>query len=180
MKVIAGTLAHRVIKTPAGQTTRPVTDKVKAAIFSALSERVKGARVLDLYAGSGALAIEALSRGAAEVDFVEKSKLACAIIRQNIQQLGLENVSRIHLSSVEKFMQDCLTQNTFDLIFFDPPYVDFDLTLVEKLQNLLQYSGLLIVSCSSKTDLSREIGSLALVQKKIYGDTQIGYYKISD
>ncbi len=175
MRVTGGKLAGRSLKAPASSATRPVTDKVRAAIFSSLGERTQGARALDLYAGSGALGIEALSRGARNVDFVDRSKAALTSIKQNLQSLDLAGNSRVHGGLVESFIGKQL--EAYDLIFFDPPYADFDTKVVTSLDNLLQYSGLLIISCSSKTDLPDKIGGFEVVSRKIYGDTQIGYFE---
>jgi 16S rRNA (guanine966-N2)-methyltransferase len=155
-----------------------VTDKVKSAIFSSLGDRVIGAVVLDLYGGSGALGVEALSRGANKLDVVDSSHAAQKAIQTNLTGLNLTTQAKLYRQSVDAFLKS--TNGPYDLIFFDPPYADFDLELVASLANLLQYSGLVVVSCSSKTELPAKVGELNLVQQKVYGDTKIGYFEKSD
>lgn len=174
MKVISGSLAGRALVSPSGKLTRPVTDKVRSAIFSSLGERIVGASVLDLYAGSGALGIEALSRGATKLDLVDKSASAQKAIRENLIALDLSANTKLHSRSVEAFVKSA--EGAYDIIFFDPPYAQFDIGLVKTLSHLIQYSGLVVVSCSAKVDLPSEFGELKLIQQKVYGDTRIGYY----
>lgn len=178
MKVISGRFAGRTLVSPAGVSTRPMTDKVKSAVFSSLGDRVLGAVVLDLYGGSGALGIEAVSRGATKLDLVDSSRAAGRVIRSNLEALGLTDRAKLYQQSVEAFLKSI--DGPYDLIFFDPPYADFDIELVASASNLLQYSGLAVVSCSSKTELPAKVGELNLVQQKVYGDTQVGYFEKSD
>ncbi len=163
---------------PPADISRPVTDKVRAAIFNTLSGRSERAEVLDLYAGSGALGFEALSRGASHTVMVDQSSGSVRAIKQTVVSLNLSSQVVVIRSKVEKIIDDYLAaQKKFDLIFFDPPYAMFDIEVMKKTENLLQYSGLLIVSCSSKTDLPAEVGGLELIQQKVYGGTRIGYFK---
>lgn len=122
MRVIAGTARSLKLKTIEGMDTRPTTDRIKETLFNMLQSHIPGASVLDLFSGSGAIAIEALSRGAKEAVLVENSKAACACIR--------ENLTHTHLQDKAQVMEcDCLTainrlnaHAPFDLIFMDPPY----------------------------------------------------------
>jgi 16S rRNA (guanine966-N2)-methyltransferase len=119
LRVVAGTVGGRLLKTPKGAELRPTQDRIKQAMFSSLGQRVPGARVLDLYAGTGALGIEALSRGAAEALFVEKNKLCARCIGENLATLGF--AARV----LERDALDYLRQPPaarYDLIFADPPY----------------------------------------------------------
>ncbi len=119
MRVIAGTSGGIRLFVPKNEI-RPTMDRVKAAIFSSLGDRVIGARVLDLFAGTGALGIEALSRGAASVMFVESDRQAIAAIERNLAQTGLEG--RIRKQDVFDFLNHASTAESHDLIFADPPY----------------------------------------------------------
>lgn len=178
MRIISGQFAGQMIVSPPEGVSRPVTDKVRSAIFSSLAQRTSGAAVLDLYAGSGALGLEALSRGAEHVVLVDQSDRVVQAIRQSVANLTVEAQVEVVKAKVERIVEEyVMLEKRFDLIFFDPPYKLFDIVVMKKIENLLQYSGLLIVSCSSKTHLPMLNGSLKLVQKKPYGDAQIGYYE---
>lgn len=118
MRIIAGTAKGRRLVGPPGLDTRPLTDRAKEALFSSLGGRIAGAAVLDLYAGSGSLGLEALSRGAASADFVEWNRQAVASLRQNVVAVSLGGT--VHAIDVEQFLDR--TTARFDLVFVDPPY----------------------------------------------------------
>jgi 16S rRNA (guanine966-N2)-methyltransferase len=120
MRVIAGSARGIPLRAPRDRGTRPITDRVKETLFAILGERVPDARVLDLYAGSGAIGIEALSRGAASVDFVERSREALEALRANLDRTRLGDAARVHARDVERFLES--TDGTWDLVIADPPY----------------------------------------------------------
>ena len=149
---------------------RPTTDRVKEAIFSTLIHDVKDAKVLDLFAGSGSLGIEAISRGASHVTFVEKSKECVEIIGRNIKTLSVQEQSIIIKSDVRTYLDRCKT--TFDLIFMDPPYhKDLASQLAPHVYNLLNIGGILVVEHSIREEVP-----MALWKSKRYGDTAISYF----
>jgi 16S rRNA (guanine966-N2)-methyltransferase len=121
LRVIAGTAGGRKLVAPKGDA-RPTTDRLKEALFSSLGPRVQGATVLDLYAGSGALAIEALSRGAATAVLVDSDLAAANAIRANLASTGFEDAARVERISVERFVTAPIRDAPFDLVFLDPPY----------------------------------------------------------
>jgi len=121
LRVIAGTAGGRKLVAPKGDV-RPTTDRLKEALFSSLGPRVHDATVLDLYAGSGALAIEALSRGAGRAVLVDSDRVATAAIRANLATTGFENAARVERISVERFVTAPIRDAPFDLVFLDPPY----------------------------------------------------------
>jgi len=123
VRVVAGRLRGRALKAPAGDATRPTGARVKEALFSILSD-VSDARVLDLYSGSGALGIEALSRGAARVVFVEAARPALACLRQNLETLALTQQSQIVPLRVESALKQLAPSAPFDLVLCDPPWRD--------------------------------------------------------
>lgn len=147
MRVIAGTAKGRRLESPKG--ARPTSDKVREAMFSSIGERVKEARVLDLFSGSGALGIEALSRGASECVFVESDRRAVAAIERNLAMLGLTNRSSIERGEVAWFLNR--NPGPFDLVLMDPPYAtDMDPAIWESLrQGVLQDGGLVVVEARS-------------------------------
>lgn len=121
LRIIAGSLGGRYIRAPSGRRTRPTSERVREAWFAALGPRVPGSRVLDLFAGSGALGIEALSRGAARATFVESDGRTAALLRENLRQLGLEGRSDVVRRDVFAFLRR-EGRGTFDLALADPPY----------------------------------------------------------
>ena len=171
MRVVAGQLKGRRLQAPKGRRTRPTADRVREAVFSMLGD-VSGARVLDLFAGSGALGIEALSRGAAKVVFVERDPRAAAIIHRNLDALGLDQPVR---------RQDALRflarpEETFDLVFADPPY-DSASRLAGPLSDALPAvlsKGARIVTESDKRDPLELL--LPLLVERVYGDTRIAIH----
>lgn len=122
MRVVAGRLGGRRLRAVPGSATRPTSDRVREALFSILGDRVSDARVLDLFAGTGALAIEALSRGAAAAVLVEQSPRAVAVIRANLKALDLERVATVRRTKAEAYLRT-QRDGPFDLVFLDPPYV---------------------------------------------------------
>jgi 16S rRNA (guanine966-N2)-methyltransferase len=150
---------------------RPVSQKTRAAIFSTLGERLVAATVLDLFAGSGALGLEALSRGADTVTFVDKSVTA---LKQNCRAVSSPNISVVQSEAAKFVSKD---KGLYDIIFMDPPYAELKLDLVEQALDLLKSDGVLVLSCSSKTVIDAHQFSIA--QHKIYGDTQILYLQQS-
>jgi 16S rRNA (guanine966-N2)-methyltransferase len=123
MRVIAGTARGRQLVAPRGTATRPIADRVKETLFAILAERVIDARALDLYAGSGAIGIEAISRGAAHCDFVEVGRQAVAAIRENLERTGLEDRGSVHQADVMRYLGHPAARD-YDLVFLDPPYAE--------------------------------------------------------
>ena len=121
VRVIAGSFRSRSLKAPPGLATRPTSDRLRETLFNVLAPRIQGAAFLDLYAGSGAVGIEALSRGAGPVVFVERAQPALKILRANLQRLGLHHNFQVHPGTVAAFLRASRAQ-TFDIAFLDPPY----------------------------------------------------------
>lgn len=120
MRVITGSARGRKLKELQGTETRPTTDKVKESMFNIVQFDVEGRKVLDLFAGTGQLGIEALSRGAEQCAFVELRREAAALIRENLEHCGFSDRSRVHQTDYLAFLSGC--REKFDLIFLDPPY----------------------------------------------------------
>ena len=120
MRIITGIKRGLRLDTLPGEDTRPTADRVKEALFSMLTPYVSGARVLDLFAGSGALGLEAVSRGAEMCDFVEVSPAAACVVKGNIQKAGFEGMCNLHQMDYKAFLSHA--QGAYDLIFLDPPY----------------------------------------------------------
>jgi 16S rRNA (guanine(966)-N(2))-methyltransferase RsmD len=122
MRIIAGTYRSRPLEAPAGLGTRPTSDRLRETLFNVLAPRIESAVFLDLYAGSGAVGMEALSRGAARVEFVERAEPALKVLRANLTRLGLTAGFRIHAASVGTVLRRMKPGAAFDLVFLDPPY----------------------------------------------------------
>jgi len=177
MRVIAGSWKGRRLKPVKGTKTRPTAEKVKGAIFNILGDKVLDSRVLDLFAGTGSLSIEALSRGAAGAVLVEKNNSACEVINQNLQLVEAQEKSKLHKMDVFTF----LNQNTeeFDLIFLDPPYRQGMVPRVISHLNghsVLKPNGVIIIETAS----DEKIDGLGLFEIRIsreYGDTKLWFFQ---
>ena len=177
MRVVAGKYGGRPLKTLAGKTTRPTTDKVKGAIFNMIGPYFDGGRVLDLYAGSGSLAIEAISRGMASAILVEKDRRAQAIINQNIKMTREEE--RFELLKMEANQSLERITGHFDLILLDPPYAKEQIvTDIEKMaeRELLSNDVLIVCETDKSVDLPEEIAGLGIWKQKIYGISKVTVY----
>ena len=122
MRVIAGSARGVVLKTPDGMQTRPTIDRVKEALFSIIHFDIPGAKVLDLFGGTGQLGIEAISRGAASATFVDQSDAACRLIRENLRRTRFEEVGKVVRGDYLEYLSRCREQ--YDIIFLDPPYAE--------------------------------------------------------
>jgi 16S rRNA (guanine966-N2)-methyltransferase len=175
MRVIAGQWGGRRLQAPPGDATRPTSDRVREALFSVLGARVDDARVLDLFAGSGALAIEALSRGAAAATLVDSSRHAIAAIRRNLDELEVS--ADVRRQTAEAFLARARRENRqYDLVFVDPPYnraSGFRGRLSAALSPVLAPQARVIVESDSKTPLTLD---LSLIFERRYGDTLIRIY----
>ncbi len=177
MRVVAGKYGGRPLKTLAGKTTRPTTDKVKGAVFNMIGPYFDGGRVLDLYAGSGSLAIEAISRGIASAVLVEKERRAQAIISQNIKMTKEEK--RFELLKMESNRALELLAGQFDLVLLDPPYAKEQIAAdIEKLaeRELLSDDILVVCETDKSVDLPAEIAGLGIWKQKIYGISKVTVY----
>lgn len=178
MRVIAGLARGHTLKTPRSLMTRPTSDKVRGAIFDILDVlgAVAGARVLDLYAGSGALGIEALSRGASACDFVEMDRHALATIRDNLAHTRLAPLAHVYAMSVERFL--ATMTGAYQLVLLDPPYA-LDVTpVLERFgqPGLLAQEAIVVVEQSKRTILAETYGRLQQLKSRRYGDTTVTFY----
>ena len=177
MRVIAGLAKGRKLAAP-GEGTRPMMDRVREALFSSLGPRVIDADVLDLYAGSGSIGLEALSRGAASVVFVERGRRAVTVLRSNVEAVGLggEIVARDVASYLEG------TGGSFDLVFVDPPYAVALASVEEMLGRVatrLRPGGVIVVHRRTGTGMPRVPG-LVQVDDRRYGNTEITRFEIEE
>ncbi len=181
MRVIAGIYRGRVLKSPADHRTRPTSDRLREALFNILAPRIgDDTRFLDICAGTGAIGIEALSRGAAFATFVDRSKKACALIEENLDKLGIpEGQTEVLNNDAENFTIRKHAK-TWDIAFFDPPYgSDYSLVLHEFGQNLdlLSDDGILIVEHHTKDAMPDEAGRLRRWRVLKQGETSLSFYE---
>lgn len=183
MRITGGELRSRALKAPKGNDTRPTSDRVREALFSILTARggvLAGARVLDLYAGTGALGLEALSRGAAEAVFVERSRDALAVLRANVSSLGVGDRSLVVPAALEK-AEKALAASRFDLVFADPPYADVKNGVATRALEAivvprLEPSALLVLEHASR-DPAPTLAHLVHEESRTYGDTCVSFYR---
>lgn len=179
LRVIAGIYKGRKLASPEGLDTRPTGDKVKEALFSIIQFELEGARFLDLFAGSGQMGIEALSRGADRACFVDNGKKANECIRANIKALSLSDKAEIRQTDAESFARTC--SEKFDIIFLDPPYKE---GYIEKLffdvTNLANDSAAIICEVPKGLELYENINGFSLKKRYRYGKTELVLYRKND
>jgi 16S rRNA (guanine966-N2)-methyltransferase len=174
VRIVAGELGGRRLTAPPGSATRPTADRVREALFSILGD-VAGARVLDLYAGSGALGIEALSRGAAAAVFVDSSQAAVAAIRRNLSELGLE--APVRRRDALDYLAGAVGEDPYDLVFADPPYdsaLRVATGLAERLPPLLTADAVIVTESNKRAPLELPF---PLLRERSYGDTRIAVHR---
>ena len=183
MRIISGTARGLKLQSLSGSDTRPTLDNVKEAIFSMLFDYVRGARVLDLFAGSGALGIEALSRGAEHADFVDLNPAACKVIKENLTRSRFLDVSKLYTLEAKAYIERAKKDGKkYDLIFLDPPYnKGFIAPIIEAVisKNLLSDEGIIVLE-SDHLDEHGEFSGLDVLKQKRYGRTYITVYQRGD
>ena len=183
MRVIAGVAKGRRLRAPAGLGTRPMTDRAREAVFSAIAASIPGARVLDLYAGTGSLGLEALSRGATSATFVERDRSAVTALQVNVGMVGLggqvvpTDVARFLARSAARTIRD--GEGPYDLVFVDPPYRHSLASVVATLRSLtplVRMDGSVLVHRRSDTERPEAPGLVA-ESEHTYGTTRIWRYR---
>lgn len=182
MRVIAGERRGFHLKGPPSKATRPMTDKVKGAVFSMLASLgSEPDRVLDLYAGTGGLGIEALSRGALHGEFVEQAGAAVAVIRANLAHTQYAGVSTVHQVPVSAFVaRTAANVEPFDLVFLDPPYADDDIVAVLRSigeSTLIQSGSMVVLGHWPRLTPPAMAGRLELVRSRCHGDSCFTVYE---
>ncbi len=184
MRIIAGTFRSRVLEAPAGLATRPSSDRLRETLFNVLAPRIEDSSFLDLYAGSGAVGIEALSRGATHVTFVERAPAALEVLRANLDRLGVTEGFRVHAASVGTFLRRPGTAAAvlFDVVFLDPPYDAAEeyaaaLGLLGGASaGLLAEGGLVIAEHRRKQRLEVRYGELERTRLLEQGDAALSFF----
>ena len=190
MRVIAGQYRGRVLKNPQGLQTRPTSDRLRETLFNVLAPRLDGARVLDLCAGTGAIGIEALSRGASFVTFVDRVHKMCGLVEENLDLLGVpEELTEVVKSDAAEYLKRTREgghewragREPWDVIFFDPPYSSDYLSVIKELgahaSALLREGGVFVVEHHHKNALPEESGRLRRWRVLKQGDSALSFYE---
>ena len=178
MRVITGTAKGIMLATPDGMQTRPTADRVKEALFSIIQFDVPGARVLDLFGGTGQLGIEALSRGAKNAVFVDAREEACRLMRENLKRTKLEQIGTVVRSDYLDYLKRC--KQTFDIVILDPPYAEVFLENALKMIteiDILQSGGIIITERPLGKDLPWDFEGFSRSRDYKYGKTLITVYR---
>jgi 16S rRNA (guanine966-N2)-methyltransferase len=195
MRVIAGEFRSRVLTAPNGMATRPTSDRLRETLFNVLAPRIEGARFLDLFAGSGAVGIEALSRGAAEVVCVERAAPAVKVLRHNLDQLGIRDRIRVQAASAATFLRSSTAK--FDIVFLDPPYdaaeeyektlrllgttTDHPISPDRDRENALLADGALVIAEHRRKErLQEQYGALLRSRLLEQGDAALSFYSLKN
>jgi 16S rRNA (guanine(966)-N(2))-methyltransferase RsmD len=188
MRIIAGTFRSRTLVAPPGMSTRPTSDRLRETLFNVLAPRIEGAAFLDLYAGSGAVGLEALSRGAARVAFVERAPAALKVLNGNLERLGISSGVRVHAKSVSAFLRSAARPNPeqerHEVLFLDPPYdaaEEYAITLGllgGMAQGILALDAVVIAEHRRKQRLDEHYSNLKRTRLLEQGDAAISFYRI--
>ena len=177
MRIIAGTLKGRRLVTPGFEGLRPTSDKLRETLFNVVAGRVQDSTVLDGFAGTGAIGLEALSRGAAHVTFVDPDPRAVALIHENLQRCGVADRSLvIKARFIDASSQ--LTRAPFDLILLDPPYNERDFPgVIQAAARLIEPNGLVVLEHARRSAVPVTSGALTSVRTLVSGDSALTFYE---
>lgn len=181
MRIVAGSARGRPIKGPRDDSIRPTADRVRESIFNILGQWLDGARVLDLFAGTGALALEALSRGAVEAVLVDSDREAVALCRENAQALGFAAQCRLLAMPVRRGLELLAKEEArFDLIFADPPYAaeeGTELVVLEGAQRVLAPGGTVVLEHDKHRAVPEAAGALKRADERAFGATRVSFFR---
>jgi len=178
MRVIAGTARGIQLKTPDGMQTRPTADRVKEALFSIIHFDLPGAKVLDLFGGTGQLGIEALSRGASEATFVDQAEPACRLIKENLRRTKLENAAKVIRGDYMEYLSRC--RESYDIILLDPPYAEVFLeNALKRITeiDILQSGGIIVAERPLGKDLPWDFPGYTRSKDYKYGQILLTLYR---
>jgi 16S rRNA (guanine966-N2)-methyltransferase len=181
MRIIAGTYRSRVLKSPKGLALRPTSDRLRETLFNVLGAGISGSRFLDVFAGTGAVGIEALSRGATYATFIENHGPSAALIRKNLASLEISSAVNVICADAVKGLATSSTSHQYDYIFIDPPYAATeDYSRVMKhvaSSNILAPGGIVIVEHRKTFNIAEACGSLKRVRLLRQGDAALSFYR---
>jgi len=178
MRILGGVLRGRRLAGPPGEGTRPTAGRVKSALFNILAPRIAGARVLDLYAGTGMVGIEALSRGAEHVTFVESNIASCRVVKTNLERCGYARASTVRAIAASRFLQQ--PHRPYDIVFVDPPYhggEDGNVLPLLGRGAIIAANGVVVIEHFHKVQLPVQVGRLVFIKSYRHGDTLLSLYQ---
>ena len=175
VRIISGEFGGRKIEAPDNDRTHPMGERIRNALFNSIGAAVEGVNVLDAFAGTGAVGLEAISRGAKHVTFIEKDRIAQKILAKNITTLGVEARTDIIRTTVNNWLETG-TPPEFDIIFVDPPYHDTQFSTVSKLLGLLKPNGLMLLSHPGRGEIPTKTG-VVVVDNRSYGNAYLTFYR---
>ncbi len=176
IRVISGQYGGRALRAPIGSQTHPMSERARNAMFNSLGQTVKEAKVLDAFAGTGAIGIEALSRGASKVTFIERDQTAAGCIDHNLTTLGIGDEATLIRSSVSNWLSTA-ELSSFDLIFADPPYSDEQLSTVIRLFELLKPGALMVLSHTGKGEVPLRTNEIVVVDSRSYANAHLTFFR---
>jgi 16S rRNA (guanine966-N2)-methyltransferase len=179
MRVIAGSLKGRRLKTPAWTGLRPTSDRLRETLFNILAPRVKNARVLDGCAGTGALGIEAISRGARDATFVDDDRRATRLIAENAAHCGIQDACVIIHATLHRAARTLAGREPFDIVLLDPPYAladEFE-AILESAGDLLAVGGVLVLEHARRAPAPESSGNLVCTRRVVSGDSALSIYE---
>jgi len=189
LRIIAGKYRGRNLKSPPSLQVRPTSDRLRETLFNVIAPRIEGARFLDLCAGSGAVGIEALSRGVSSTTFVDRSRKMCTLIKSNLDLCRIgEDEGEIVQSEAHDYLRRVITKPhpdfvPWDIVFFDPPYAYYYLPILHLFgahaSSMLSENGLLIVEHHHKNELKDESGSIIRSRILKQGDSALSFYEVT-
>lgn len=184
MRVIAGIAGGLRLKSLEGRATRPTADRIKESLFNIIAPVIKDTQVLDLFAGTGALGIEALSRGAGFATFIDHSRDSVEIIKQNLEHTGFNEASEVYSADFENGLRKLAgLGRKYDMIFLDPPYgKKLEIKAVELLNNfgLMTDSAIIIIECEQKESLPDKLSQTEIIDERNYGRTAVRFYRYTE
>ena len=175
LRIISGKFGGRTIQAPDGELTHPMGDRVRGSLLNIIGDEIKDAEVLDVFAGTGSLGLEALSRGAKQATFIERNRVANKILAENIQSLGVGEQARAIQIGASTWIEKNQGQY-FDIIFADPPYNDLQLSTVSKLSGMLKPNGLMVLSYPGRGELPT-VNGIVVVDNRRYGTAALAFYR---
>lgn len=176
LRIIAGKFGGRLIAAPDGHVTHPTGDRIRGSLFNIINDELADADVLDVFAGSGSLGLEAISRGAKSATFVERDRVASAILAENIKSLGVVDKTTTNRVGVSTWI-DKNQGNFYDIIFADPPYNNLQLSTIARLGGLLKPNGLMVLSYPGKSEVP-PVNGIVVVDNRYYGqNAALAFYR---
>jgi len=175
IRIISGRYGGRTLDAPDRSSTHAMSERARNALFNSISAELPGARVLDAFAGSGSLGIEAISRGAHEAVFIEKDHIAAKIIQKNINSLHIQN-AKVIKATVSNWVNTS-EHERFDVVFADPPYHDTQFSTVKRLFGLLKPGALMVLSHPGKGEVPSKTG-VVVVDNRSYGNLNLTFYRL--